>query len=135
MPTPIGYGNLSRELAKRIPALRDDVERQFLAAGGEDPGPHVVFGDVFVPWLEELLSKPDTNAEILIAFELLEEMAQDPDQRVQEVVQMTVCEDLLSSPELFLRARSLMRPTTQAFSRQIERFWEKVRGTSNGRAS
>lgn len=135
MHTPIGYGSLSRELGRRIPALRDEVDRQLVVAGGEDPGPHVVFGDVFVPWLEELLSKPGTDAELALAFQLLEEMAQDPDRRVQEVVQMTVCEDLLASPELLVRARALMRPATRELSRQIEGFWEKVRGGSNEQPS
>ena len=134
MHAPIDYGSLSCELGRRIPALRDEVERQLVAAGGEDPGPHVVFGDVFVPWLEGLLSKLETDSELALAFQLLEEMAQDPDPRVQEVVQMTVCEDLLASPELLVRARALMRPATRELSRQIEGFWERVRGES-GRLS
>jgi len=132
MSTAIGYGSLTRELGRRIPFLREAVEQQLFAAGGEDPGPHVVFGDVFNPWLEECLSKPEAETDLGIAFQFLEDMALDPDPRVQEVVQMTVLEDLLASPDLLKRARALMGPAARELSRQIEGFWDRVREESGG---
>jgi hypothetical protein len=130
MHAPIGYGSLSRELGRRIPALRNEVEREFVRAGGEDPGPHVVFGNVLVPWLEGLLARPGTDAGLALAFQLLEDMAENPDLRVQEVVQMTVCEDLGASPELLMRARALMWPATRELSLQIEAFLDRIRRES-----
>jgi len=119
---------LTRRLLNAIPELTD-AYKELLAwwGGGEEPGQHVIFGDVLNPFLLGLLESM-SNEELLIrVFNLLDTMAIDEDIRVKEVVVVTVLERLGDDKVLLERARLYMKPNTRKLSDEVEKFWGRVR--------
>ena len=80
------------KLIEDFPSLRDDVESNI----NDFPEIylHLIFGDVFNPYLSELLEDPqDNKSQLIKAGELLEYMS-NMDNSIQEVVVTTVLERL-----------------------------------------
>lgn len=121
------YEDLSDLLAVRAPDLRESIEavRQWWAP--EIPGQHVVYGDIFNPYLTELVEAGTNDKALTEAFALLEDLAKSSDVHVQEVAGYTVLEHLLSSEALLAKARPFMGPATLALLADVEEFWRRLR--------
>ena len=82
---------------------------------------HLIFGDVFNPFLSDLLSDPKNNQiELVKASELIEYMS-NSDIYVQEVVLFTILERLSDDQEKFSAFR-------QVAGEQTRRFMDKIKG-------
>ena len=80
---------------------------------------HLIFGDIFNPYLSELLNDPRNNqAELLKASELIEYMS-NSDIYVQEVVSVTILERLSDEQEKFSTFRQIAGKQTQRFMDEI----------------
>lgn len=122
-PAVITYENVSDALAEYLPELREAYEAELKWWGDERPGPHVVYGDILNPYLNQLL-RSDQEAALQHVFAFLEMLALSEDRRVQEIVAVTVCEHLGNDDELLRRARRYMGPATLKHSDDVEKFWK-----------
>ena len=85
------YNNLDKELINDVPEIKWLYDEE-LKLWDEDPGQHIIFGDVFNPYLINLLKSNENNSLIRKLFVFLEKMANCNDILVQEVL---VCHHLI----------------------------------------
>lgn len=127
----ITYANLSKKLVETIPELLPQYEKELAWWGGEEPGPHNIYGDVLNPYLITLLRSEPTpdNEEVLNRiFAFLEVLSNQDDVHIPEVVGVTVIEVLLGVGLLEI-ARRYMGPRTLQMSREIEE-WKPTKQSS-----
>lgn len=116
------FENIAEKLVEVVPELQQSYELELEWWGTEQPGAHIIFGDLLNPYLISLLESH--NQPILKQiFTFLELLANHEDIKVQEVVAVTVCERLGDNPEWLSKARQYMGKTTLQFSHEIEAFW------------
>lgn len=104
------YSTLSAHLMKMVPEL-DFPYRQLLSEwAGEDPGPHIVYGDLFLPWLNDAL-RGDDKVRLVEVFEFLEKLACHSDMEVQNVVAHSIVEPgLVADKSMRTLAKRYMGP-------------------------
>ena len=119
----INYGNVVRRMLQAIPEVHPFYEKEIEWSGEEEPGPHIVFGDVLNPYLIDLLKQDNQEEELERIFSFFEEMAVSSDIKVQEVLAVTVMERLGDDPTVLKKAEKYMGPKTRMISDEIERFW------------
>lgn len=119
------YEDVSNALVALLPELEPGY-RNLGGGSGDEPGPHVVFGNLLGPYLEHLL---DTNDETRLnaVFAFLESLSSSPEVSIQEIVWATVCENLLVDDDRLEKARGFMGPMTLKLSRDIEDYWQRRR--------
>jgi hypothetical protein len=114
--------NAGEELVAAVPELRSGYEGTLFWWGGEEPGLHLLFGEVVNPYLMRELKTRDSGDDLKRIFDFLERMATTDDE-LANVVAVTVCERLGDEQEVLARARRLMGPDTLILSEEVERFW------------
>ena len=119
----ITLDNLGEQLVTAIPELRSQYESELEWWGDEQPGAHIIFGDILNPYLISLLELGDRENTIKRIFAFLEQLANYEDSQIQEVVTVTVCERLGDRKDLLAKARQYMGNNTLRLSHQIEEFW------------
>jgi hypothetical protein len=117
------YGTLASRLLDAVPELKSRYEAELRWWGEERPGPHIVYGDVLMPYLIPLLEAQGGAQTLERIFAFLELLARNEDLHVQEVLQMTVLERLGDSRQWLDRAREFMGERTLQLSHEIEGFW------------
>ena len=123
-PTQLHYTELNTTLLARFPELFDGYAELKAIWDGDEPGPHVLYGDLLAPHLIALLTRPETEIARLRSFVFLEELAQSDDQRIRDVLGASVLERLLSEPPATRSAaRAYMGPHTRALAEAIEQAW------------
>lgn len=99
-------------LMDRLPELRAAYERE-VDGDGEEPGPYVIYGTVFVQHLERLLASPrdpGVRGQLERAFELLEDLVGHPDPEYRNLALVAVCEHLEAYYDLAIAARPFLGP-------------------------
>lgn len=119
----ITFEKLTERLLEVVPELQPQYESELEWWGDEQPGTHIIFGDVLNPYLISVLKLGKHGENLQGIFTFLEKLANHEDLDVQEVVAVTVCERLGDDPELLKKARKYMGETTLRFSQEIEQFW------------
>lgn len=121
------YATLEEALMEATPELTEGYLELKEEWGDEEPGPHIVFGDVLNPVLLRLLEAGDgtdkTESMLRRIFALLERMARNDDLKVQEVASTTVLDRLGGDAEALGAARHYMGDATKRLSEEVERFW------------
>jgi hypothetical protein len=85
--------------------------------------PHVIYGQLLSPWLNELLENDKENKERLHdVFDFLEELATSGQKLIVEVVHVTVLENLGDEPKLLMKSFAYMGKKTRELSDAIEEF-------------
>ena len=117
------YEDLSDKLMEVVPELRPAYEKELAWWGDDQPGQHVVYGDVLNPYLISLLESGDNPETLRRIFDLLEKMANHPDVLVQQVVAVTVCEQLTDREEWITEAWPYMGSKTRELAKEVADFW------------
>lgn len=125
--TKFTYDELNALLVKEFPCLTHKYEQELDWWDDEKPGPHVVYGDQFTPYLVDRLKAGDKEA-AKRAFEHLEMLLSHKDVKVQEVAVVTVLEYLESDHELAALARPFLGPQATGAMNDLKKFWDEVRG-------
>ncbi|MCL2853729.1 MAG: hypothetical protein FWE20_12010 [Defluviitaleaceae bacterium] len=96
--------DLNRLLIKNFPQLQQEYSEQISWQDGENTGAHVVYGDVFNPYLIEIISNSQKN-EMQTAFDFVEQMLMLDDEYAENVMCVTVLESVAhifrDDPRLF----------------------------------
>lgn len=96
-----------------FPNLREEIEGNL--RDYDEVYLHLIFGDIFNPYLLELLDDPQKNQmELIRASELMEYMSKS-DVSIQEVVVTTILERLSDSPEKLALFNKIAGEQTRQF--------------------
>lgn len=117
----VDWENMSGKVAERFPALKESYDRELRWWGEEKPGQHIIYGDVFFPYIKKVAEagSDDNEGELKRIFRFLEELANHSDERVQEVVCVTLCEDICGDEAVLQRTRKYMGNKTREFCDSI----------------
>lgn len=121
----ITFENLAERLLEVVPELQPQYDSELEWWDNEQPGAHVIFGNVVNPYLLDVIKLGKHEDILQKIFRFLEKLANHKDSDIQEVVAVTVCERLGDDPELLAKARKYMGETTLRFSHEIEKFWNR----------
>lgn len=86
--------------------------------GGEEPGPHVVYGDVLVPFIRATLAPSAPDSQLAVVMEFLEELSAIADADILDVIVTSVLEPLLDEEDRSLLEDS-MGPRTRTLWMQL----------------
>jgi hypothetical protein len=118
----LDYSALNDELAKRVPELAQGVARIRQQWDDSEPGPHVVYGDLLVPYLERAARAPTHPPGLVAAFDLLEEMITSfHDDEIKNVAGASVLEPLSGDRQAWSALRPFMGPYTSTLADQMEK--------------
>ena len=121
-------------LVSVFPDLRDQYEEliawwtdpEYMDHDDDDdfPGNHVIYGDIFTPYLIRLLwGFPEEVEHVDAAFDFLEGMCLNEDVRVQEVAVFTVLEYISGRSRLLALARPHLGPVSRWELEQLQGAW------------
>ena len=114
------YEGLNDELARRVPELAPGVARIRREWDDEEPGPHVVYGDLPVPYLERAAKESTHAPSLTAALDLLEEMITSfDDEEIKNVAGASVLEPLSGNRDAWFALRGFMGPYTGALADQM----------------
>lgn len=117
------YAELNGLLVRRLPELSDKYWELRKLWEGDEPGPHVVYGDLLAPYVVELLETGRDPAALQRAFALIEELASDGRGEIRDVAGASVLEAVIQRSSTRERAWALMGPATQLMARTIAKAW------------
>ena len=119
----LNFSNMSDLLMEVAPELREEYERERQSWDTEEPGAHIIYGDLLTPYIITLLESGSRAEDLRRLFDFLEELAGHPDVHVQEVVAFSVVERLTDNAHWLDRAYEYMGPKTLQIVREVKRFW------------
>ena len=129
--TRLRYDDLSSKLIEEFPELRARYEDEIKWWGSERPGQHIVYGDIFTPFLLELLQSGKDRHRLERAFALIEALLSSEDVKVQEVAVVTVLEYLQGKQNLLKVAEPFLGSLASSAVRDLEQFWDGRRPDSH----
>lgn len=123
----LNYDNVVLKMLEAFPDITTLYNEEVDWYDGGPPGPHVIFGDIFNPYVIDLLEAESQVPLLQRVFAFLEEMAASEDIRVQEVLACTILERLGDDPIILKRGRRYMGSKTLRISDEVERGWGRKR--------
>jgi hypothetical protein len=115
----LNYYSLVEVFVKEFPIFHEVLEEEKKWWDGELPQPHIFFGDVVCPYLEEII-KEQQSGELEKIFEFFERMATSNHQQIQEVLVCTILEKLGDDKSIISSAYEFMGNLTKSFSQRLE---------------
>lgn len=91
---------LNLMLIERFPELNNEYHDEVDWQEGDETGSHVVYGDVFGPYLDKLIHEQKTEI-LQKVFDFIEQILRLNDQYSDEVIMFSVLERLMSNEEQF----------------------------------
>lgn len=117
----VTHQSLNEELVSRVPELRQGLAELREMWGEEEPGPHVTYGDLLVPYLQEAARTRRYPSSFVAAMGLLEDMLSTfDDDETRNVVGASVLEPLSGDLGAWETLKHSMGQHTRAFADQIE---------------
>lgn len=112
------------KLLKTFAHMQPEFDEDLKVLGSDFPNrSHSVYGQLFNPYIIEVL-KNDADANLLQnIFSFVEELASSVNPDDENLVAVTICECLGGEEDILARAREFMGPLTLKLSRDIEIFW------------
>lgn len=110
----ITYDDMAERLIEEFPELKVRYNSELEWWRDEQPGPHIVYGDIFVPYLRSRLKAKDKGF-LQRAFRFLEELSKSGDTRIQEVIAFSVCEPLAGDAVAVEAAQPYIGLVTRGF--------------------
>lgn len=114
--------DINRLLLNRFPERLDQYLSIKRLWGGEEPGPHVVYGDILVPLLQAVLNNGSPREQARL-HGFLEELARNQHGDVQDLLVTSVLEPFIGSPGQD-RLRDLMGPQTKQLWQRLVQDWD-----------
>lgn len=137
--TDIPYEQAVEALLRFVPEIRSDYDSERAKWHGNPPPAHVLYGSVFVYFLQEKLErfrrlgeKPD-DAIIQRAFQLVEDLATSEDFETRCIVQASILESLLEDKGSYQVVSTRLGQRTKQMALKLMADWND--GPSLGRAS
>src|SRR5438105_14023644 len=112
------YSRLNDVLLDRFPPFRDRFAELKATNAGEEPGPHVSYDVILVPYIRSLLLAKQDELATQRVFSFLEEMA-NSSEKIQEVLSVSVLESLLGEKDVVRLAEPKMGPKTRGLAAKV----------------
>lgn len=115
------YDTLMSRLVEVVPELKARIVEEVERWGDEQPGVYIIFEDILVPFIFEMLRSQDKSDILHRIFDFLEQMALHPDEDIRNVVEVGVCESMSGRWDkgILAQAREYMGPATGYLSHRI----------------
>lgn len=85
---------LNLKLIEKFPELKLKYEDEVNWQEGDDTGSHVIYGDVFVPFIKEMLNKKN-NEKLNEIFDFIEALLNMNDDYIEDVLSVSVIESII----------------------------------------
>ena len=121
---------LNNFLIKTFPELKEIYESEIEWQDGDKTGAHIVYGDVFMPYLREVIDKYEIS-KIQEIFIFIEKILAFNDEYAEEVVCFSILE-MLNSEQIEI-CRPYMKKITLRCLREIEKAYNVRKSVSNTR--
>ncbi len=116
----------SKELNFRLISLLPEIKSMYSDTvswqEGDDTGSHIVFEDVFVPYVIECARTRD-QIRLFKCFEVIEKMLSSNDEYAEEVVAVSVLESLLFEGGLIKELLKYMGEKTKRLLEEVRFGW------------
>lgn len=109
---------LNQLLISRFPELKQKYYDEVIWQEGDETGSHVVFGDVFSPYIEKSLIE-NKVAELEKIFEFIEEVLSKHEEYSDEVILFSVLERLICNKEQFEKCKKYFGKRTYEIVKEI----------------
>lgn len=87
---------MNLKLIERFPELRDSYEKEVSWQDKDDTGAHIVYGDIFTPFIEKNIEKKD-DGKIIEICNFIEELLNMNDEYVANVIGLSVLERIIDN--------------------------------------
>ena len=105
-----------------FPELRDRVLEQRTCWKYDETLPHCIIGDIFNPYLHDLLYEYQNIEEIKKIFSFYEKLATEGDEKIENLLQTTLLEYLWDDPVTYKRAIRYMGKNTLRINSEISKY-------------
>ncbi|MCY3623706.1 MAG: hypothetical protein OXH68_18610 [Gammaproteobacteria bacterium] len=117
------YEDLGAKMVEEFPELEDAYRKELEWWSPDEPGPHVVYGNLLNPYIIRLLESEDSPETVQRAFDLVETLLAHEDVYVQQVAMVTVLEELQGKPEWLRLMKPHAGPLARQAVRELAQFW------------
>ena len=119
----IAYTSLNEDLILfYFPELYDKLLEQKDCLGYDETLPHCVMGDLFNPYLYDLLYEYKDIEEIKKIFSFYEKLAIEGDEQTRNLLQTTLLEYLWDDPVVYKKAIQHMGKNTLRINSEISKY-------------
>jgi hypothetical protein len=118
----IEYNDLNAILVERFPELKPWYQEAANLWEGQMPGPHVIYGDVFVPYLIRT-SEVRADEQIRKVADFIEVLVREGDELTRELVEVTICEAIVDNEVLLKVLTPFLGAGTRRIAESIGRRW------------
>lgn len=109
---------MNQRLVNNFPELEAKYFEEVNWQEGDETGSHVVYGDVFAPYIEQMVIQQN-NMELLKIFDFIENILAENDEYFEEVIMFSVLERLMSDKEIFNKCKLYFGKRTEEQSKKI----------------
>lgn len=110
---------LNKFLIDNFPELIDAYDSEVSWQEGNDTGSHIVYGDVFMPYVENAIEK-NLEDELKRIFSFIETVLLTEDTYSQEVIMFSVLERILFDKKNFAIAKKYFGETTKQLVEELQ---------------
>lgn len=116
---------LNQKLIKRFPELNKKFCEETEWQEGEETGSHVVYGDVFAPYIESVIAQQN-DAEMEKIFAFIEDILLENDGYSEEVIMFSVLERLLSDKDNYEKCKQYFGEKTETVCKEMQRGYTTI---------
>lgn len=109
---------LNQLLINRFPELKQKYYDEVFWQEGDETGSHIVFGDVFSPYIEKILIE-NKVVELEKIFKFIEEVLSKHEEYSDEVILFSVLERLMCNKEQFEKCKKYLGKWTCQIIKEI----------------
>lgn len=110
---------LNRLLIDKFPELEKEYHEEVDWQEGDETGSHVVYGDVFTPYIEKIIIQQN-NVEIQKVFAFIEEILARNEKYSDEVIMFSVLERLMLNKEQFQSCKKYFGKCTEQTIKEMQ---------------
>lgn len=110
---------LNQLLIARFPELKKEYHEEVDWQEGDETGSHVVYGDVFAPYIEKIIIQQD-NVEIQKVFAFIEEILAANEKYSDEVIMFSVLERLMTDKEQIQSCKKYFGKCTERTIKEMQ---------------
>lgn len=114
---------LNQLLIIEFPELLDTYQEEIAWQEGNETGSHIIYGDVFYPYIERSISEKNVNA-IKHIFEFIEKTLNSNDQYSKEVIAFSILERLCDNRKSLNWTKRYMGDKTIEIIQSIKKYIE-----------
>lgn len=110
---------LNKLLIAKFPELKKQYCQEVSWQEGDETGSHVVYGDVFAPYIEQLVSE-NNHKKLQEVFDFIEEILIQNEEYSDEVIMFSILERLMCD-------KDILQKCSQYFGKMTEKTIDNMR--------